>query len=85
MEQETFTLQVPYKGTIVPIEVKAVLIDEFGNEDYQVWINGAQAFTINPHLDVYDAPCWKLKEGQQGWADLEFVSDVGMEIERHYL
>jgi hypothetical protein len=84
MEKEIFTIHVPFKGNTIALEIHATPPIGADNGDYQVWNNGEHVFTINPHLDVCDDPCWKVKPEFEG-VDLEFASNVGMEIERHYL
>jgi hypothetical protein len=85
MEQETFTVHVKDHDEIIEVVIRTTPPDGPENIDHEIWINGKHAFTINPHLDVCDEPCWQLKEEYQGKINLEFVSNIGMEIERHYL
>jgi hypothetical protein len=57
MAEEIFTIQVPFKGETIPVEIHTMLPDGPNNVDYHVWLNGQLAFTIQPHLDVCDEPC----------------------------
>jgi hypothetical protein len=84
MEQEIFTIQVPYNGQAVDVEIRTAAPKGPDDADHEVWLAGQLAFVIEPHLDVCDSPCWQLKTPDPR-IDLELVSNIGMEIERHYL
>lgn len=79
--EEIFTVNVDG----IDYEIRSPMPVGPNDADHQVWRNNKLLFVIEPHIDTYDEHSWKLnKEYIDRRIDLELVSRIGEEIERHY-
>lgn len=67
-------------------EIKTALPVGPQNVDHEVWKGDELLFTLHPHLNECDEPCWSLKrEFANSNLDKELVQQIGEKIEMHYV